>query len=175
MKKRKDFVTLELDGQNIHPTTGEILSVPNSDCERPYCKDLEAIIIQKEKEIRGLQLRLGNKQKKDEEDARDSTLWQEGVRLWNYYLIATGHRGRFTYDRFETVEKFLAEFGFELCMRAVDGIAFDPFRKKRLNGTMRTYDDWQNHTFKDRSTFEENCKRAPLKNGVWTPQHLETT
>ena len=128
---------------------------------------------EKDRAIRGLQLRLNDKRKKELEDAKRNPLWSEGVTLWNYYLRATGHKGKFTRERFELVEPYLDEFGIELCMRAIDGVAFDPYKRKRANGDWKFFNIWEKNIFKDRPQFEEACKCSPKTNGKWTPQHLE--
>ena len=53
----------------------------------------------------------------------------------------------------------------KLVARAIAGAGFDAFEVKRKNGTTKRFDEWS-RIFKDSSTYEDFCCRAPVG---WQP------
>ena len=61
---------------------------------------------------------------------------------------------------FQVALPYVDAHGVELCRRAVEGAAYDPFVTKRKNGSTKRHDDW-GLIFRDDQKFEEFCNKAP--------------
>jgi hypothetical protein len=83
-------------------------------------------------------------------------------------------RSPWSADRFWQVEPYLSggryggslEDRVKLVARAIAGAGFDAFEVKRKNGTTKRFDEWS-RIFKDSSTYEDFCCRAPRG---WEPK-----
>jgi hypothetical protein len=84
--------------------------------------------------------------------------------VFQAWQVATGHhRSVFNADRFFLIQPFLKntkQYGPEICLRAVAGIAYDCFSVKRKNGTIRRFDEFE-RAFKDAASVEERANAAP--------------
>lgn len=80
-----------------------------------------------------------------------------------------GHsRARLTDDRFDAIRRLLEvkrpePYPREAFSRAIDGAAFDPYRRQRKNGSWQTYDDIA-LVCRSGQHFEEFIRRAPAQN-----------
>ena len=127
------------------------------------CENCQPILVQQEDTIAGLQetIRrqagaLGKVRREDPaKRARDHDQWDRCALLFKVWQRATGHtRSRFTVDRFLAALPFLESFEDEVIGRAIEGIAHDPFKTIRKNGTEHRHDGWQ-LLFKSTDHFEE--------------------
>jgi hypothetical protein len=123
-----------------------------------------------EDEIRGLtralkrEIRLHEELKRDKDaEARAHQLWPKAMAIFAAWKIATGHsRSDWTPDRFWQIEPWLRnrKYGVEVCVRAVSGIAFDPFVSRRRNGTVERHDSWE-LCFRDTCHVEKYASKCP--------------
>jgi hypothetical protein len=141
----------------INTDTGEL-----SDCEN--CTDLLDTVAGHERTIRSQSAIIGRLSRDPERSAREHELWDVAETLFRYWRVKCKHpKSRFSADRFWAVHPFLNKDGEDLCRRAIDGAAFDPFTKPRRNGSMKRFDDFTKNIFKDRATFEEMVNRSPIQ------------
>lgn len=83
--------------------------------------------------------------------------------IFDYWRRACKHpASEFGPDRFFLIEPYLRKYGPDLCKRAIDGAAFDPFITKRANGSPKRHDGLD-LIFRSAEKFEEFCNRAPRK------------
>lgn len=131
-----------------------------------------------ERDLNGWRTRHANLLRDREADARETELWPAALRVFDHWRKRCNHpKAEWTMDRFEMVRPFLersntgkgkaTKLTAELlalnearCMVAVEGIAFDPFKTKRKNGTWRRHDGWH-LIFGEADQFEERVKAAP--------------
>lgn len=94
--------------------------------------------------------------------AREHARWQEVAEEFEHWRVVCKHpRSRFSAKRFQQALPYFDAHGRELCHRAIDGAAFDPFETKRKNGSTKRHDDWS-LIFRDDEKFEEMANRAPI-------------
>lgn len=94
--------------------------------------------------------------------AREHERWTVVEELFIYWRIHCRHpKSRFSAKRFHQALPYIEAHGEDLCRRAIDGAAFDPFTTRRKNGSVKRHDDWA-LIFRDDAKFEEMCNRAPL-------------
>src|SRR6185503_19216124 len=99
-------------------------------CSNPHCLRLQDELVGALETIRRQSAALGQarRQADPEKRAREHDLWDTGKRLFDLWRRKTGHtRSRFDAGRFNLVKPFLEGDGLELCVKAVEGIAHDPF------------------------------------------------
>jgi hypothetical protein len=114
-----------------------------------------------EREIRSWRARYAELSRDKEEAVRRDPLWARAERLFARWQILCGHtRAKWDYSRFEVVRPFLKADGYDLCLLAIEGAAYDPYTKPRTNGSVKRFDDWE-LVFKSRGKFEEFACRAP--------------
>lgn len=102
------------------------------------------------------------KLRREDDDPREHPDWDRGARLFKAWQRATGHgRSRWTMERFKRARPLLAEYEDEIILRAIEGIAYDPFVSKRANGTTQRHDGWD-LLFKSSDKLEEYANKAPL-------------
>lgn len=116
-----------------------------------------------EREIRSWRARFADLQRDKEAKARRDALWPKAERLFEEWQRLCRHpRSKWDYTRFEVVRPYLRSDGYDLCLLAIQGAAFDPYTKARENGSVKRFDDWE-LVFKSRGKFEEFCSRAPAE------------
>lgn len=127
----------------------------------PSCSVKDDHIAGLQRDIRGWTARYAELKRDKEADAKKNTLWPAAVELFEYWQSVCKHpRAGWDADRFYLVEPFLKSDGMDLCRRAIDGAAFDPFVTTRRNGSKKRHDGWE-LVFRDRSKFEEFVNKAP--------------
>jgi len=148
----------EVDPLLVHPDSGERLGVLSD-----HVQHLHDQIAGLETDVRAWRTRHANLKRDKEQEARKHALWPAAVEVFKHWQQTCRHpRSQFTAERFWLVEPFLARHGKELCMMAIDGAAFDPFTKKRKNGSVKRFDDWE-LIFRNEGKTEEFVNRAPKK------------
>ena len=96
-----------------------------------------------------------------ETKAKEHARWQEVADLFELWRVHCKHpRSRFSAKRFQVALPYVDAHGVELCRRAVEGAAYDPFVTKRKNGSPKRHDGWE-LIFRDDQHFEEFCNKAP--------------
>jgi hypothetical protein len=142
----------------IDGDTGEALE------EHPELADLRVVIKGLERDVRTWIRRYDELRRDKEQEAREDALWPQAVRVFQAWQQATGHtRSTFNAERFFLIQPFLKntkQYGAEICLRAVAGIAYDCFSVKRKNGSVRKFDEWE-RVFKDARELEERANAAP--------------
>ncbi len=130
----------------------------------PGCEQLEEQVKGAEKDIRAWRTRYAKLEKNRDEEARKNPFWLPAQLLFEHWKRLTGHkRSEFTTDRFELVEPFLrsSTYGFEMCERAIAGIANQHSSEIRKNGTLEHFDGWET-VFKGAGSVERYASRAKL-------------
>ena len=85
-----------------------------------------------------------------EAKARSDELWPKAVALFDYWKLLTGHkRSKWGFGRFEVVEKFLRDEGYDECRWAIDGLLRSKFHRE--NG----YDEFERPFSKSQSRSRE--------------------
>jgi hypothetical protein len=110
--------------------------------------------------------------KRTEDASRDHADWNRCLGLFRTWQRATGHtRSRFTSDRFKAALPFLSAYEDEMIIRAISGLAFDPYVSRRKNGTEQRHDGWD-LLFKSADKLEEFANRAPLEWKETLEEHM---
>lgn len=134
--------------------TGEI-----SDCEG--CREAAHIVAGLEATIRSQAATISRLRIDKERDARNHPRWNEVREVFEYWQRHCRHpRCKFNAERFWLLLPFIEDEGVELCQRAIDGAAYDPFTTPRKNGSTKRFDDIE-LIFRNRQKYEEFCNRAP--------------
>lgn len=145
----------------VHPSTGVLFET----C--PNCDGVE-------KELRAWRTRYANLKKEVEAGWQDKELFPEAKRLFDFWRDRCKHpyhprsQGpcglcgviQFTIDRFDVCMPHLRDLGINLCKRAIEGAAYDPFTQIRRNGTLERYNSWE-LIFRNRDKVEYFANRAP--------------
>ncbi len=143
------------ESHSVDDVTGEIL-------ECASCQEYAVLVKGLEGKIRGFIIQIAELRRDKERDAKESGLWDGALKVFSHWKKATKHeKSKFSLDRFELIAPFLREDGVELCIRAVDGLAYDPYISNRKNGTKKKHDDLE-LAFRSRKNFEESTCKAPL-------------
>ena len=141
----------------VDTETGELSEADSC----PNCDEWKAQAEGAQVEIRGWRTRFANLKADKEQDARKSPQWPKAKKLFDHWRQVCRHpRSKFTADRFWTIEPLLRHYGEDLCRKAIDGAAFDPFVTTRRNGTKARHDDW-GLIFRDAGKMESFANRAP--------------
>lgn len=143
------------DAPTFDPETGEL----EDGCST--CRGLLDQVAGLERDVRAWRARYAELARDRERDAREHPSWDAINSLFAHWRSTCRHpRSRFTADRFWEAEPIFRRYGDEMCRRAIDGAAFDPFVTARKNGTRKRHDDWE-LIFRNAGKFEEFCNRAP--------------
>lgn len=131
--------------------------------EHPEIHELNLQLEGAQAEIRGWRTRYGNLKRDKDREARQDARWPLAKEVFDYWRRRCAHpRAKFDADRFHLIAPFLDRYGIELCQRAIDGAAYDPFTKRMKNGAVRRYDGLD-LIFRNADKFEDFCNRAPRK------------
>lgn len=137
---------------------GTVVGQQEKKCEG--CQELEDQLAGAQTEINGWRARHANLKRDVEKEAREDAAYLVAQALFKEHQQATKRtRTKWSADRFYLCLPYLKRYGAEAIERAIAGISFDPWTKKRRNGTERRYDYWE-WLFKDTGTFEEALKSA---------------
>ena len=141
----------------VDTETGEFVA----DC--PGCKSRDDEIRGLNRDLSAWRLRYADLARDKEREAELSEYWEAAEQVVDYWRKTCKHpRARMSVDRFFLIEPFLRKDGIDLCRRAIDGAAFDPYTTTRRNGTVKRHDGLE-LVFRDRAKFEEFCNRAPKR------------
>lgn len=114
-----------------------------------------------QRDIRGWAARYADLKRDRGAEAREHPLWPKTLEVFKYWQDVCKHpRSGFSLDRFEMMMPFVDKHGVDLCKRAIDGAAFDPFVTRRKNGSPKRHDGID-LIFRNADKFEEFCNRAP--------------
>lgn len=128
-----------------------------------YLQGLEDHIAGLQRDVKAEHLRYENLKRDKAAEAKGHRLWPMAVELFDHWRKACKHpRSTFSPERFEQARPFLEKHGLDLCKRAVDGAAYEPFCTTRKNGTVKRHDGW-GLIFRpaEPDKFEEFANRAP--------------
>lgn len=95
--------------------------------------------------------------------------------IFGEWARVCGHeRARLTNDRFDAIRSLLEvtkpePYPRQAFSMAFAGAAFDPWTKRRKNGSVKRFDDIARHICKSGDSFEEFVKRAPTKENTHGP------
>lgn len=124
-------------------------------------RDLADQLAGAQTEIKGWRTRYANLRRDKERDARGDPLWPTALAIFDYWREKCRHpKSQFDADRFYLIKPFLERYGEELCLRAIDGAAYDPFTKPMKNGGVQRFDSIE-LIFRSAEKFESFCNRAP--------------
>lgn len=129
----------------------------------PGCTRMSDEIEGLQRDIRGWAARYAELKRDKEADAQQSRYWPGAKEVFDYWRQVCNHpRSSWGADRFFLAEPYIKKHGVEMCKRAVDGIAYDPFVTTRKNGSKKRHDGWH-LLFKHPDAFEEYVNKAPRK------------
>jgi hypothetical protein len=143
----------------LNTETGE--QTPLSD----YVQALEDQISGLQRDIRGWTTRYEELKRDKRRAAKQHPLYADAETAFKHWRAACNHpNSQFTADRFWLIEPFLEnpKYGLGICMRAVEGAAYDCWEVKRKNGSTKRFDEWE-RIFKNTGSVEEYANRAPRK------------
>lgn len=133
------------------------------------CRDRDDTIAGLERDIRGWTKRNADLVRAKNAEAEEHPCWDAALWLFDYWKRVCRHpRSRWSHDRFWLVEQFLEQKRWgktlkarvALCRLAIDGAAYDAFRRTRRNGSVEIFDEWE-RIFANSGRFESFVKRAP--------------
>lgn len=131
----------------VNPQTGEL----TDDC--PTCNEWS-------RKYHGVLSQLGLMRSEAEGDTNHE-LFPVAKRLFDFWKERCNHpRSDFTPERFKECLPHLRDLGQEVCRRAVEGAAFDPYTTTRKNGSTHRHDGWE-LIFRSRAKVEDFANRAP--------------
>lgn len=137
----------------VDPDTGEIRC--------PNCSSMEDQVAGLEKDLRAWRARYADLHRDKEGEAQMSPVWPKAIELFRHWQVACNHpRAGWSVERFWLCEPHLKKYGFDVCVRAIDGYAFDCFITVRRNGTRHRHDGWE-LIFRDAAHVEEGANKAP--------------
>ena len=128
--------------------------------------ELEAEVADLERDMRRARARERLLLGQLEEDRQGYDRRGEVESVFDEWRQACGHRNaRLTNDRFDAIRRLLevtkpAAYPREAFTAAIAGAAYDPWTKRRRNGSEQRFDDAA-LIFRDGKTFESFIKRAP--------------
>jgi hypothetical protein len=134
-------------------------------CTNPNCQQLQDELVGALETIRRQSAALGAARRAadPEKRAREHERWEVVSGLFDYWRRTCKHpSSRFSAKRFHQALPYVEAHGVEMCKRAIDGAAFDPYTTPRKNGTSKRFDDWS-LVFRDDDKFEDFANRAPFK------------
>lgn len=130
-----------------------------------YLQPFEDHISGLQRAVKSENLRYENLKRDKEKEAKAHPLWPQAMEVFGHWKKVCKHpRSSWSPERFEQVRPFLEKHGVELCKRACDGAAFDPFVTQRKNGSKKRHDGW-GLVFRaaEPEKFEEFVNKAPIK------------
>jgi hypothetical protein len=151
----------------VDPETGE---VTEHGCPGCFKRDDEIATLRTEKA--GWSSRYHNLRREVmAEESHD--LFPAATRLFEFWKERCNHpRTKFKAEHFKACEPYLRDYGEEMCRRAIEGVAYDPYRTQRKNGTWKRHDGWGNIIFKNTESFTEHCNKAPYH--LPSPERVKT-
>jgi hypothetical protein len=142
--------------------TGELQELPSVEALHAAIEERDAIIRGLQRDIRGWTRRYEELARDKRAEAEAHPMWPLAVRVFAYWRQQCRHpRAAWSAERFDVVLPFLRreDQGPELCLRAIDGAAFDCWTTVRRNGSTKRHDGWE--TVFTSAKFEDFCNRAP--------------
>jgi hypothetical protein len=125
-----------------------------------------------EKEVRAWRVRYANLKREVDGEFRDHELWPQAVKLFEFWKERCKHpRSKFTPERFEQILPHLRDEGPEICERAIEGAAFDPYTTQARNGSTIRHDSWS-LIWRNREKVESFANRAPYH--LPSPERVKT-
>lgn len=150
------------DGSHVDAAPIPTKALTGEDRLRAELAEVKVQLQGAERDIRAWRARCNFLETDKEEKARKDKLWPRAEKLFEEWQRLCRHpRSKWDYTRFEVVRPYLRSDGYDLCLLAIQGAAFDPYTKARENGSVKRFDDWE-LIFKNRGKFEEFCSRAPV-------------
>jgi hypothetical protein len=137
-------------------------AVADENGELDLQKLLDRVIIA-ERDAKTWAFRCRELERDDQARAEASKHWPQALELFEVWKTSCRHpNSDFSADRFWLIEPFLRRkaYGFEKCLMAIRGAAFDPWTSKRKNGSLYRHDGWDK-IFGSADRFEDFCCRAP--------------
>lgn len=102
----------------------------------------------------------------------DHDLFPTATRVFDYWRERCNHpRTKFTPEHFKEALPYLRDYGEDMCRRAVDGAAYDPYTTIRKNGSVQRHDGWW-LIFQNPDKFTSFANRAPYH--LPNPDHVKT-
>ncbi len=137
----------------VDPETGEFHERPQSNIV------LEDTVEGLQHTVRSQAATIG-KLKAELKPDEDHDLFPAAKRLHDFWRERCNHpKSKFSVERFKEALPRLKEHDEAMCRRAIEGAAYDCYRKVRKNGTVKRFDDW-GLIFRA-NMFEEFANRAP--------------
>lgn len=117
---------------------------------------------------------LGKARREDpDKRLRDHEEWGRALRLFRIWQRQTGHvRSKWTVQRFKQCLPFLADYEDEVIVRAITGIAYDPFTTRNRNGLEERHDGWDT-LFATTDRFERYANKAPRNWGETLEEYAD--
>jgi len=116
-----------------------------------------------ERDVRAWRIRYAKLARDEEQRAMSSELWPVGKRLFILWKDKCRHpRSKWTPDRFLQCERLLKEYGEDICIKAIEGAAYDPYVTQMRNGGNERHDGW-GQIFKNAEKLERFANRAPRR------------
>jgi hypothetical protein len=141
----------------VNAETGE---VHEGGC--PECSVKDDTIAGLNRKMNGMAAEITALRRDRDLEAREHPHWDVIEALYDLWRRECGHtRSTFTAEDFWLAVVHYERHGWDMCERAIVGMKFDCWRKRRKNGSWKRFDDWADHIFKDRPHFEEACNKAP--------------
>lgn len=101
--------------------------------------------------------------KREDDDLSSHVFWDRAQRLFKVWQRATGHtKSRWSKARFRECVETLETYEDEVILRAIEGLAFDPWITRRKNGTEQRHDGWH-LLWKESTSIEEYANKAPME------------
>jgi hypothetical protein len=93
---------------------------------------------------------------------RDTTLFPAANGCFDFWKERCNHpKTQFQAEHFKACLPYLRDYGEEMCRRAIEGVAYDPYVTTRKNGSPKRHDGWSNIVFKNTESFTEHANKAP--------------
>src|SRR5437870_5016340 len=114
----------------------------HEDC--PGCIERQHALDELARKYQGALSQIGRLRADKDAEARAHEAWPSLLALFRYWGELTGHtRVAWTSEHFWCALPMLKVWGGGNLAAAIAGIAHDPNRKRRANGSWEVYDDWQ--------------------------------
>lgn len=141
----------------VDPRTGEQTGTLGD-----YLQPLRDNIAGLHRAVKAENLRYENLKRDKAKEAREHSLFPKAKEVFEYWCEVCHHpNSRMSPERFYLMQPLLERYGVDLCKRACDGAAYDPFTTKRKNGSVKRHDGL--HLIFDPDKFEDFVNRAPLE------------
>jgi hypothetical protein len=127
----------------------------------PSCDALKDQLAGANKDIAAWRSRYALLKREKDAKAREHEHWAVIEGLFDEWKVECRHpKSKFTPDDFWLCLPFFQEHGRHMCRLAILGAAFDCFKTRRANGSVKRHDGWE-LIFRDRAKTEEFVNRAP--------------